>query len=429
MKKISLITLGCPKNLVDTESMAALLGEEGYILTNFVEEADIVIINTCGFIRSAVEESESVIGKILENKGDKKVIVAGCLIQRYKEKVMENKGIDGIVGTGDPGKIVEAVEKVEKGEKVVLIEENTFITEKVYPRLISTYPYAYIKISEGCENFCKYCLIPKLRGPIRSRKIESIVEEAEKLVEMGYKEIILVAQDTTNYGKDFKDGTNLEKLLKELVKVDVKWIRIMYTHPAHIRDSLLKIIADEEKICKYIDIPLQHAHPEILEKMGRPVFDYRKLIERIRKFIPEVRIRTTFIVGFPGENEKHFKYLVDFIKEMEFDKLGCFPYSREKGTPAYDFENQIPEEIKEERRNIVMEIQREISKKKLKEMVGKKIEVLIENKQDKYYKGRTEYDAPEIDGIVYIKGKNLKTGKFYKVRIKKAYEYDLYGEI
>ncbi|MCD6407901.1 MiaB/RimO family radical SAM methylthiotransferase, partial [bacterium] len=252
MKKISLITLGCPKNLVDTESMAALLGEEGYILTNFVEEADIVIINTCGFIKSAVEESESVIGKILENKGDKKVIVVGCLVQRYKEDVIKNKKIDGIVGTGDPGKIVEAVRKVERGEKVVLVEENTFITEKVYPRLISTYPYAYIKISEGCENFCKYCLIPKLRGPIRSRKIESIIEEAEKLVEMGYKEIILVAQDTTNYGKDFKDGTNLEKLLKELVKVDVKWIRIMYTHPAHIRDTLLKIIADEEKICKYI---------------------------------------------------------------------------------------------------------------------------------------------------------------------------------
>ncbi|MCD6407918.1 radical SAM protein, partial [bacterium] len=185
----------------------------------------------------------------------------------------------------------------------------------------------------------------------------------------------------------------------------------------------------EERICKYIDIPLQHAHPEILEKMGRPVFDYRKLIERIRKFIPEVRIRTTFIVGFPGEDEKHFKYLVDFIKEMEFDKLGCFSYSREEGTPAYDFENQIPEKIKEERRNIIMEIQREISEKKLKEMIGKKIEVLIESRQDKYYKGRTEYDAPEIDGIVYVKGKNLKTGKFYKVRIKEAYEYDLYGEI
>jgi len=330
--------------------------------------------------------------------------------------------------TGDPEKIVEVVEKLNEKEKIKKIDDNTFFTEKIYPRLITTFPYAYLKIAEGCDNRCSYCLIPHLRGRQRSKEIPDILKEAEDLLNLGIKELVIIAQDTGNYGTDLRDGTDLKKLLREIVKIGFKWIRIMYTHPAHLGDEVIELMAENKNICKYFDIPLQHSHPEILKKMGRPVVDYHRIIEKIREKVKDVRLRTTFMVGFPGEKENHFNHLVNFLKEIKFDRCGFFKYSREKGTPAYDFPDQVCKEEKQQRFEKLVEVQREISEKKLKKIVGNIYEVLVEGKEGKFYAGRTEYDAPEIDGIVYISGKNLKIGNFYKVKITSSSDYDLYGK-
>jgi len=427
-KKISIISLGCAKNLVDSESILALLGEKNFIITDSWEDSDIVIINTCAFIKEAVDESLGVIKEIVENKGERKIVVGGCLVQRFKEKVFEIEDIDGIVGTGDPEKFIEVVEELNEKEKIKKIDDKTFFTKKVYPRLITTFPYAYLKIAEGCDNRCNYCLIPYLRGKQRSKRIVNILEEAEDLLNLGIKDLVIIAQDTANYGKDLKDGTNLKKLLREIVKIGFKWIRIMYTYPAHLDDEVIEVVAENKNICKYLDIPLQHSHPEILEKMGRPIVDYYRIIEKIREKIKDVRLRTTFMVGFPGEKENHFNHLVNFLKEVEFDRCGFFKYSREEGTPAYNFPDQVCEEEKQQRFEKLIEVQRKISEKRLEKMVGNVYEVLVEGKEGKFYIGRTEYDAPEIDGIVYISGKNLKIGNFYKVKITSSTDYDLYGE-
>ncbi len=427
-KKVSLISLGCAKNLVDSENVLALLGERNFIITDSYENSDVVIINTCAFIKEAVDESLSVIKEIVKNKGKRKVVVGGCLVQRFKEKIFEIGDIDGIVGTGDPEKVVEVVEKLNEKKKIKKIDNNTFFTNKLYPRLITTFPYAYLKVSEGCDNRCSYCLIPYLRGRQRSKKIQDILKEAEDLLNLGIKELVVIAQDTGNYGTDLKDGTNIKKLLREIVKVGFKWIRIMYTHPAHLDDGVIELVAENKNICKYFDIPLQHSHPEILKKMGRPVVDYYRIIEKIREKIKDVRLRTTFMVGFPGEKENHFKHLVNFLKEVKFDRCGFFKYSREKGTPAYYFPDQVSKEEKQRRFEKLVEIQRKISKEKLKKMAGNIYEVLVEGKEGKFYIGRTEYDAPEIDGVVYISGKNLKIGNFYKVKITSSSDYDLYGK-
>lgn len=422
-RKLSIISLGCAKNLVDSENVLALAGENGYIITDSYKTADIVIINTCAFIKEAAEESLDVIKKVIKDKKNKKVIVYGCLVQRLKEEIFNIDGIDAIVGTGNPEKVIEAIE----GKETVLLDEKTFHCKKTYPRLITTFPYAYLKIAEGCNNRCNYCLIPYLRGNQRSRKIKDILKEAEDLLNTGIKELILIAQDTANYGADLKSKSNLASLLKEIIKIDFKWIRIMYCHPSHLTDEIIDTIAENKKICKYLDIPMQHSHPEILKKMGRPVEDYHRIIKKIRNRIKNVRLRTTFMVGFPGEKEKHFKHLIDFIKEIKFDRCGFFKYSREEGTPAFNFPEQVDEEIKQERFEKIIEVQKKISSEKLKKMVGKEYEVLIEGKEGKFYTGRTEYDAPEIDGNVFVEGENIEYGNFYKIKITSSSEYDLYG--
>jgi len=430
MMKVSLISLGCPKNLVDSENILAVLGEKGCILTDSIEEADLIVINTCAFIKDAVKESEEYINKVFSIKKrnkDVKLIVAGCLAQRYPGKFKALKGIDGVVGTGNPGKVVDAVEEVFGGERAFKVSPATFHTKKDLPRLLLTFPYAYLKIAEGCNNFCEYCLIPYLRGRLRSRPVESILQEAKSLENFGVKELILIAQDTTAYGMDLDKKVNLSHLLKKLVRFNFRWLRILYAHPAHIKDSFLDIMAREGKICLYMDIPIQHAHPEILAKMGRPVMDYVRFFKRIRKAIPDVKLRTTFIVGFPGETAAHFNYTVDFLKEIKFDRVGVFTYSREEGTPAYKFSLRVNEEVKKERAEKLMDVQREISRNKLKKLVGQTLKVLVEGKENGFYVGRTEFDAPEIDGVVYIKGKGLTINEFKKVYIEKSDDYDLYG--
>ncbi|MCM8810699.1 MAG: 30S ribosomal protein S12 methylthiotransferase RimO, partial [Candidatus Omnitrophica bacterium] len=316
----------------------------------------------------------------------------------------------------------------DENEKVVNIRgENCFGYIKEYPRLITTFPYAYIKISDGCNNFCSYCLIPKLRGKLRSRKIIDILKEAEQIEKLGFKEIIIIAQDTTNYGKDLDDGADLVNLLDKLEKLNFEWIRVMYMHPGHIKEELIEKIGNSKKICKYFDIPMQHISPEVLKKMNRPVIDYKELIDKIRKKIPSAAIRTNFIVGFPGETERDFKKLLKFIEEVKIDRVGFFKYSRERGTVAYNIKQQISEKEKEKRLSILIEKQKEISKENLKKYIGKKLKILIEREKNGIFIGRTEYDAPEIDGVVYIKGKDFKIGEFYNLKIKSADFYDLYA--
>ncbi|MCM8760309.1 MAG: 30S ribosomal protein S12 methylthiotransferase RimO, partial [Candidatus Omnitrophica bacterium] len=366
-KKICLITLGCPKNLVDSETILALLGQERYILTDTDREADIIVVNTCGFINDAVDESMGVIKKLCrKKKKGQKIVVYGCLVNRYREQFPSIKGVDMVVEGTNPLVLINGIKTDFK--KRFVVGDCSGVDN--YPRLISTFPYAYLKISDGCNNFCSYCLIPKIRGPLRSRSIEEILSEAEVIEKMGIKEIILVAQDTGNYGKDIEGKCLLDKLLAQLSRYRFHWIRVMYMHPGHLTDSILETIAVNKNICRYLDIPLQHIHPDILKKMNRPVIDYSKLIDRIRKTVPGIKLRTTFIVGFPGEKEEQFRMLVDFIKEKEFDRLGVFRYSREEGTPAFNFNGTLDEEEKQKREKIVMELQRKISKKKLQRMVG-----------------------------------------------------------
>ena len=424
-KKLSLITLGCPKNLVDSETILALLGEENYILTDSHKEADIIIVNTCGFIKAAEKESIEIIKKLCNGKRKgQKIVVYGCLVNRYGKESPSIKGVDMLVEGGNPALLVDVIKDANKKFVSAGCPEV-----ETYPRIISTYPYAYIKISDGCDNFCSYCLIPKIRGRLRSRSIKDIVREAKDIENMGIREIILVAQDTGNYGRDIAGKCLLDKLLLELSQLNFFWLRIMYMHPAHLTERVLEVMAEKHNICKYLDIPLQHIHPDILKKMNRPLIDYNTLVDRIRKTVPDIKLRTTFIVGFPGEKETHFKILTDFIREKEFDRLGVFRYSKEEGTPAFNLEDPVDEETKEEREKIVMELQRRISRKKLKKMVGKKLDVLVEGKDGDYFTGRTEFDAPEIDGTVYIKTKKiLKPGDICKVQIISADDYDLYGK-
>lgn len=426
-KTAALITLGCPKNLVDSESILALLGQKEYILTDSFEDADILIVNTCGFIKAAVDESISVINNLCKKKRKgQKIIVYGCLVNRYGKNFPPIKGVDTLVEGADPLKLLNTIDKERKQRFV----PGDCATITNHPRLISTYPYAYIKISDGCDNFCDYCLIPNIRGHLRSRSIKEIEEEAQCLETMKIKELILIAQDTGVYGKDLSVNHALDKLLSKLCKYNFRWLRIMYMHPAHLTEKTLEAISANRKICRYLDIPLQHIHPEILKKMNRPVINYDKLIDRIRKAIPDIRLRTTFIVGFPGEKETHFKMLADFVKEKKFDRLGVFQYSRERGTPAYELPGQVNKSVKTERERIVMELQRKISRKKLKRLVGNSLKVLIERQDGLLFTGRTEFDAPEIDGTVYVKTREpLKAGNICTVTITSSDDYDLYGTL
>ena len=432
MKKIALISYGCPKNLVDSELMLGLLAENGYSITLNEEEADTVIINTCSFISDAERESVHAILEMAEKK--KNIIVTGCLSQKHPEELKkEIPEIKAILGTTDFTKIVEVLKNLDKG----FINEVNREPEYIYPENIERQQItmgasSYIKIADGCNYRCGYCVIPYLRGNYRSRKIENIVEEAKKLVKKGVTEIILIAQDTTGYGVDIYKKPMLPKLLEELNKIEgLGWIRIMYAYPIQMNEELLTTIAKLDKVVKYVDIPLQHSHPEMLKMMNRPSFDYRPMIENIRKIIPNVSIRTAFIVGYPGETEEYFEHLCKFVEDMKFDKMGVFTYSREKGTPSYKLPNRVNSKVAKQRYKKLMEIQQKISMERNKTFIGKLIPCIIECYSDEgEVIARTQYDAPEIDGVVNIKtDKHVVPGDIEMVKIIDYTEYDLIGEI
>ncbi len=443
--RIGIKSLGCPKNFVDTEVICGKLRESGYQISEKIDNSDIVIINTCSFIRDAVEESIEEILSLVKLKKEgkiKHIIVTGCLPQRYKDDDLSQQlpEVDAFLGVGDLLDIDAVIKSVLQGEQIYKISpEPKFLYNHNTPRTILTpQHYAYIKISEGCQNNCSYCLIPQLRGNYRSRKIEDIIEEVKMLSEkQNLSEIVLIGQDTTLYGIDLYGEYKLAELLKKLSLLklnNLKWIRLLYTHPAHYTDELIKVIANSPKICPYLDLPLQHVSDKILKRMNRPVSkDYIiSLISKLRDWIPNLTLRTTFMVGFPGETDKDFEELLSFVNEFRFERLGTFIFSREEGIPAYDFPQQTPMRIKKERLKELMLAQQKISKKINSAYVGKEIEVLIDEIQSdkpKITMGRTLADAPEIDGKVIIRGDNAQVGKFIKVKVTEALEYDLIGEI
>lgn len=439
MLKIALESLGCSKNLVDAEIMMGILNKKGYKLTGDFEDADVILVNTCGFIESAKQESIDTIiefANLKETGNLKLLIVTGCLAQRYSDELKEEiPEIDAIVGTGSYQNIDEILEGLQKEKQIVSLNDIEVVYNENLPRYVSTPEYmAYLKISEGCDKHCTYCIIPKLRGKQKSRKIEDIVAEAKNLVENGVKELVVIAQDSTMYGSDIYGEARLPQLLEELAKIEgVKWIRIMYSYPESITKELIDVIKRNDNICSYFDMPIQHASDKILKLMNRQTTKEELLskINMIRTAIPDATLRTTLITGFPGEDEKDFEELVEFVKEVKFDKLGVFPYSREEGTAADKLPNHLEQEVKEERRDVIMMIQQSISEEINQSKIGKTYEVLIEEQiEDNVYIGRTKYDAEEIDSIVYVKSyTNLEPGDFVDVKINTALEYDLMGDI
>jgi ribosomal protein S12 methylthiotransferase len=440
-KKIGIITLGCDKNTVDSEHMLGLLTNKGYTTTELPKEADIIIINTCGFINDAKEQSINTILSAVEYKKKKpgiKIIACGCMVQKYwKELADEIPEIDGFLGSNNVHMLPEILSKIEIGHKPYYINENTIADDIYLPRQLSeSTASSYLKIAEGCNNKCTYCAIPAMRGPYRSRNISVLIEEVMSLVEQGVKEIALVAQDITQYGIDLGYKVNLVSLLEELIKVDgLQWVRLLYCYPSLIDDELIEFVRGHKKICNYLDIPLQHADRDILKKMGRnqnPDQIY-KLIQKIREEIPDIAIRSTFIVGFPGESEKQFNNLLDFLVRAELDWVGAFKYSQEDGTLAACFPNQVSEEVKEERYHILMSLQRNITNKKNKRWIGRKLPVLVEGKWEEeafLWQGRIEQQARDVDGVVIFKATNsLKPGDFVEVKITDVDDYDLLGEM
>ena len=439
MLKIALESLGCSKNLVDAEIMMGILNRKGYKLVGNMEEADIALVNTCGFIESAKQESiETIleIAQLKETANLKLLIVTGCLAQRYSDELKaEIPEIDAIVGTGSYQNIDEIVAGLEKENKIVSLNDIEFAYNEDLPRYVSTPSYmAYLKISEGCDKHCTYCIIPKLRGKQRSRKIEDIVAEAKDLAARGVKELVVIAQDSTMYGSDIYGKAVLPELLEELAKVEgIKWIRIMYSYPESITEELVQVIKKHDNICNYFDMPIQHASNRILKLMNRHTTkeDILAKIEMIRNNIPDATLRTTRITGFPGETEEDFEELIDFAKEVKFDRLGAFAYSREEGTAADKLPGHIEQEVKEQRRDRLMMVQQGISQEVMANKIGKRYEVLIEEQIEKnVYMGRTQGDAEEIDSIVYVKSKEqLNAGDFVIVEINNALEYDLMGDV
>ena len=439
MLKIALESLGCSKNLVDAEIMMGILNRKGYKLVGNMEEADIALVNTCGFIESAKQESIQTILEIaqLKETGNLKLlIVTGCLAQRYSDELKEEiPEIDAIVGTGSYQNIDEIVAGLEKENKIVSLNDIEFAFNEELPRYVSTPSYmAYLKISEGCDKHCTYCIIPKLRGKQRSRKIEDIVSEAKDLASRGVKELVVIAQDSTMYGSDIYGKAVLPELLEELAQIEgIKWIRIMYSYPESITEELVQVIKKYDNICNYFDMPIQHASNKILKLMNRHTTkeDILSKVEMIRKNIPDATLRTTIITGFPGETEEDFEELLDFAETVKFDRLGAFAYSREEGTAADKLPNHIDDEVKEQRRDRLMMLQQGISQEVMANKIGKTFEVLIEEQIEKnVYMGRTEGDAEEIDSIVYVKSKKqINPGEFVKVEINNALEYDLMGDV
>jgi ribosomal protein S12 methylthiotransferase len=432
MRKIALVSHGCAKNLVDSELILGFLTKSGFEITLDENESDIVIVNTCSFICDAERESIHTILDLVQQ--GKKVIVTGCLAQKHSEELKaEIPELAAIVGTTDFSKIAEVLKNIDGGFVSEVSETPNYVyPEDVERQQITMGASSYIKIADGCNYRCGYCVIPYLRGDYHSRKIEDIVKEAKTLVKRGVTEIILVAQDTTGYGIDIYKKPMLSTLLRELNAIEgLGWIRVMYTYPTQMNDELLRTINECDKVVKYVDIPLQHSHPELLKLMNRPAFDYRPMIENIRKLIPNVSIRTAFIVGYPAETEEHFEHLCNFVKDMKFDRMGVFMYSREKGTPSYSMKPQISKKVAKERYDKLMQIQQSISSERNKQFVGQKLPCIIECcGDDGDVVARTQYDAPEIDGVVKIKtDKFVVPGDIEEVEIIGSTEYDLIGKI
>lgn len=438
-KKVGVVSLGCPKNLVDSEIMLGILNKGEYEITNDSGKADILIVNTCGFIESAKQES---INTILEMAGYKKkkcelLIVTGCLAERYKEQIIEQiPEVDAVVGTGNYAEISDVITRAYAGEKQVLYGKLSEVGYLENKRLVSSKKgYAYLKIAEGCNNCCTYCIIPSLRGPYRSRRIEDILEEAKDLAGMGTRELILVAQDTTRYGTDIYKSRKLVELIRKLSEIrGIEWIRLLYCYPEEIDDTLIEEIAVNGKVCKYIDIPIQHASDGILKAMGRRGSgeEVKALLRTLRDRIPGIIIRTSLIVGFPGEKEEDFNILHDFVSEFMFDRLGVFIYSKEEDTKAAKMKPQISKRVKEKRFDSIMELQRKIVEEKNTRRLNGEYKTLVEGVAEDgiFYYGRTYAEAPEIDGLVYFTSPEpLNTGDFVKIKVLNQEDYDLIGEV
>lgn len=438
--KILFISLGCDKNLVDSEVMLKLLEKKGYQFTDDETEADIIIINTCCFIGDAKEESVNTILEMAEYRKSgscKALIVTGCLAQRYQKEILDEiEEVDAVLGTATYDAIAETVEKALEGRKELYFEDIDRLVPEQGGRVLTTGGhYAYLKIAEGCDKHCTYCIIPRLRGHFRSVPEERLLAEAEELAEQGVKELILVAQETTVYGVDLYGEKRLPQLLKKLAGIPgIRWIRVQYCYPEEITEELIQIIKEEPKICHYLDLPIQHASDRILKRMGRRTTqaDLRRIIGRLREAIPDICLRTTLISGFPGETEEDHEELMRFVDDCEFDRLGVFAYSAEEDTPAAAMPDQIPEEVKEDRRAEIMELQQEIAFEKAEGMTGRELTVMIEGKvaDENVYVGRTYMDAPGVDGYLFLNtDETLMSGDFARVRVTGAAEYDLIGEL
>ncbi|MBD2445863.1 30S ribosomal protein S12 methylthiotransferase RimO [Nostoc sp. FACHB-152] len=430
---IAISHLGCEKNRIDTEHMLGLLVEAGYGIDTNEELADYVIVNTCSFIEAAREESVRTLVELAES--NKKIVITGCMAQHFQEQLLEElPEAVAVVGTGDYHKIVNVIERAQQGERVKQITaEPTYIADETTPRYrTTTEGVAYLRVAEGCDYRCAFCIIPYLRGNQRSRTIESIVAEAEQLASQGVKEIILISQITTNYGLDIYGKPKLAELLRALGKVDIPWIRVHYAYPTGLTPDVIAAIQETPNVLPYLDLPLQHSHPEILRSMNRPWQGRvnNEIIERIKTALPTAVLRTTFIVGFPGETAEHFEHLLNFVQQHEFDHVGVFTFSPEEGTPAYSLPNQLPQELMDERRQRLMELQQPISWRKNQQEVGKVVDVLIEqeNPESGELIGRSSRSSPEVDGLVYVTGV-AKLGTIVPVEIRSADTYDLYGQV
>lgn len=444
-KRIAFTSLGCDKNRVDSEVMLGILQKNGYTAVAEESEADIIVVNTCCFIKDALEESIETILEMAQYKDPevgncKGLIVAGCLGQRFEAEFFDElPEVDAIVGTTAYEAIAEVADEILAGKQQVKHLESIDLAmqdENGKLRVLSTAPYfAYLKISEGCDNHCTYCVIPKMRGKHRSRTMESLVEEATILAQQGVKELVIVAQDTSIYGRDLYGQPMLHELLKQLNAIEgIEWIRVLYAYPETLTDETIEAMATCEKVCHYIDMPIQHGNDAVLKRMGRKSSQalIREKVAKLRAAMPDIAIRTTLIVGFPGESEEEFEDLMHFVQEMKFDRLGVFSYSQEEGTAAARMENQIEDELKEERRDIIMDIQKNIAASLCEQEVGKVMEVLIEGKlpEERIFCGRTRRDAPDIDGLVFVSSEEeLYSGDFVTVKIREAGDYDLMGDV
>lgn len=439
-KKILFISLGCDKNLVDSEVMLGILADRGFEMTDTEDDADIIIINTCCFINDAKEESINTILEMAEYKKTgpcKALIVTGCLAQRYKQEIVDEiPEVDAVIGTSKYDEIFDAVDQALKGSHFLDVDDLDRLPSVPGKRILTTGGhYAHLKIAEGCDKHCTYCIIPKIRGNYRSVPMEQLLAEAASLAEQGVKELILVAQETTLYGVDLYGKKSLHILLKELAKIkSIRWIRILYCYPEEIYPELIETIKNEKKVCHYLDMPIQHASDAILKRMGRRTTkaQLKETVSLLRKEIPDIVLRTTLIAGFPGETQEQHEELMEFVDEMEFERLGVFAYSPEENTPAASMPDQIPEEIKEERRDAILELQQEIAFDKAADMVGRTLYAMIEGKvaDEPAYVARTYADSPDIDGYVFVNtGEMLMSGDFVKVKITGSAEYDLIGEL